>query len=151
MRGPKRWPCMHNCCSYARWYDSDRSRRAPPPSPGGPGLARPGAVDPDAAGAAVLVDEGEVAIEVLGFGPEGLAGAEAVGAEGVAELVVGRDPAEPGEQALGRVVDQTSLALLDEFGQGAEVADDDRGPLGERFENDIAEGLVDQRRDDDRA
>ena len=107
-----------------------------------------GAVASGAATAAAGVDQGEVAVEVAGLGPDRLAGVEAVRAEGVAELVVGRDPVERIDEAAGRVEDEPAVALGDEFGQGAEVADDDRRPLGERLEHDVAERLVDQRRDD---
>src|SRR6185312_463503 len=73
-------------------------------------------------GVAVLVDQGIVAPEVLGLGPDLVPGAEPVLAEGLAQLVVGREPPEPGDEGVGRVEDQAPLALVHQLGQGAEVA-----------------------------
>src|SRR3954462_14148573 len=102
-----------------------------------------GAVDPEATGPLLVLDQGEVAVEVPGLRPERASGAEAIGTERVAQLVVVGETPHPGDQALLRVEDEPSSALLDQLGQGAKIADDDRGALREGLEDDVAERLVD--------
>lgn len=82
-------------------------------------------------------------------GPPALESGIATLAHSVARGAVGAHTADGFEESAFVVVDEAGLGIFDHFGKRAEVACDGGSFAGEGFDEDHAEGLVGDGRDDD--
>ena len=101
-------------------------------------------------GAGEAVEETEVEIEVGFRGPPAFESSVPAFPHGIASGAIGAQAADRVEQAFFVVVNEPALGILDHFGKRAEIAGDGGCFACESLDEDQAEGLVSERRHDNR-